>query len=317
MGQPTTALGTLRPDLGGSMLGFDNALNQAQFIGLDVLPVLEVAQQAGTYGKIPIESLNFTGDTRRAPKAGYKRAEYEFETETYATKEHGWEDVVDAREAKMWGNYFSAELISAIRARSIVLRNYEVRVAALIQATGTFTNAARTAALGTVATSTPIADVNTRKQAIYDATGIWPDTLVLTRKQAMLIPLTDEFNDKMVNVERTFAGDFTMSHFQAAFDLPKILVAGGAKNTANAGQTASLSTIWDDDIMAICKTGGGIVDPCLGHTMHWGEDGSAIGTAMESYESNEVRGNVIRARMDTDEHLKYPALCELITGVVT
>ena len=57
MPSPSTALATLRPDLGGSFEEFDLAMDRQGFIATRVLPVLEVAKASGVFGKIPIEQL--------------------------------------------------------------------------------------------------------------------------------------------------------------------------------------------------------------------------------------------------------------------
>ena len=52
---PSTTLETLRPDLAGALMEFNLAADREGFIGTRVMPVFEVAEQAGVFGKIPIE----------------------------------------------------------------------------------------------------------------------------------------------------------------------------------------------------------------------------------------------------------------------
>ena len=53
----------------------------------------------------------------RQSGGSYGRGDYEFEDVYYATKEQGWEEPVDDRDAKMYADYFDAELVAASRGR--------------------------------------------------------------------------------------------------------------------------------------------------------------------------------------------------------
>ena len=57
MPSPTSSLATQRPDLSASLEEFDAAMDRQGFIGQRVLPIFDVAVQAGNMGRIPIEQL--------------------------------------------------------------------------------------------------------------------------------------------------------------------------------------------------------------------------------------------------------------------
>ena len=58
-------------------------------------------------------------------------------------------------------------------------------------------------------------------------------------------------------------------------------------------------------------------EPCVGRIIHWGEDGSQIGGAMESYYSPETRADIIRCRHQVDEKILYPAAADLLSNITT
>ncbi len=128
MPSPTSALTTLRPDL-ASFLEFDLESDRLGYVASQVFPVVEVASQAGVFGVIPVEQLLQQRTTNRAPGSGYSRGSFTFTTASFACEEHGAEEPVDDRQAKMYRDYFDAEQISTLRAFSAVLRNAEQRVA--------------------------------------------------------------------------------------------------------------------------------------------------------------------------------------------
>lgn len=319
MATPDSVLSTQRPDIADSMLEFDLEMNQQGFIGSSVLPVFESGVSAGKFGKIPIEELLQTPDTRRAPGAGYARGRYTFTPDSFETEEHGAEEPVDDRESKIFGGYFNHEVVAASRARNFVMQSYEIRVAALLQNNATFTNAGSTAAWTTTNTATPIADVLGRQIAIYNATGLWPNAVQMTHEQFLRLKQVDEFIDKVKDTRPVLPGDIGISDVASAFEVPFVLVSGSTKNTANPGQTASLSSIWDRTkicIGVIATNPNDFRQPSVGRTFHYGEDGSVMGAAMESYRDETVRADIIRARMDTDEKLLYTELWQILTGVL-
>ena len=130
MPSPTSALSTQRPDLAESFMEFDLEMDRRGFIATDVFPVVEVAKQAGNFGKIPIEELLQERKTLRAPGSGYNRSQFTFTPVTYATVEHGVEEPIDDREASMYSDYFDAEQISAARDSSHVAASAHVRTPA-------------------------------------------------------------------------------------------------------------------------------------------------------------------------------------------
>lgn len=318
MGKPSASLATLRPDLGGSLEEFNTAMDRAGFIGLRALPVMEVAKQAGTFGKITLEQLLQTRDTVRAPGGNYNRGNFTFTTDSYACQEHGAEEPVDDREAEMYREYFDAELVSTERARDAVLRNVEIAAAAILQASA-LTDAAAAAVWSNHTSATPITDVKARQIAIWTATGIWPNAVMMAREAFLECRMCDEVIDNVKYTERTLPGDITVDMLAKAFDLKYVLIAGSAKNTANSGQTASLSSIWDRTQVSVGRIaeGNDIREAAFGRTFHWSADGSQIGGVVESYRDEKVRSDVIRCRMDIHQKALYTDLMHCITGVLS
>lgn len=325
MPSPSTSLATLRPDLAGSFMEFDLAMDREGFIASRVAPVIEVAKQSGKYGKIPVEQLLRQRDTLRAPGSGYSRSNFTFTTASFSCDEHGAEEPVDDREARMYRDYFDAELVVSQRARDAVLRNAEIRMADLIFNTTTWTGSSLTTALSTkwsdATNATPVDDVNAAKNKVYDGAGMWPNAIVMHRKALLELRETDQVRDRIAASgagSPNRAGQITLQQIAEVFDLDIVLVAGSSKNTADEGQSASFSTIWDSSKVQVCRiaTGRDIREPCIARTFHWAEDGSDIGGQVESYRDETVRGDIIRVRHDVDEKVTYKELGHLLTSVI-
>lgn len=324
MPSPTTSLATLRPDLGGSLEEFSTAMDRQGFIGLDVLPVFEVGKQAGAFGRIPLEQLLANRDTIRAPGSGYARGKFTFVPDSYACQEHGAEEVIDDREAKMYADYFDAELVATERGRDVVLRNHERRAAALLFNASTFASqlTSVTNEWDDFENATPIDDVEAAVRAVWLRTGLWPNSLILNRHVFRNLRQCEQVIDRIAGQGAgmpTRPADITVDQLRAVFDLQRILVAGSAKNVAAEGQDAEIGSIWDDEYAMVARlvTSRDIREPGLGRTFHWGEDGSQIGGMVESYRDETVRGDVVRCRHDVHQKLLYTEAAQLLDNITT
>lgn len=323
MPTPSSSLATLRPDLQQSFEQFDLEMNETGFIALKACPVVEVGQASGTFGIIPIEQLLTLPDDKRAPGSGYSRDKWTFRTDSYTTQEHGVEEPVDDNEQAMYVHYFSAEQIAARRARSAVMLNMERRVASLLFDTSTWTGASLTTAVSTpwstVASATPISDVEAAVQKVYANSGIWPNTLVISRKVFRNLRNCAQIVDRLkysglYNVD---SKNITVELLAQVFDLQQVLVANAAYNSAAQGQSAALASTWSDSYAMVGYIHGGedFKAPTIARTFHWSADGSTIGATMETYRDETVRGTIVRCRQQTQEKVLYKELGHLLSNI--
>jgi len=320
MPSPTTSLATQRPDL-ASFFEFDLESDKAGYVATQVLPVIDVAKQAGNFGKIPLEQLLQQRNTKRAPGSGYARGNWTFLTATYSTEEHGAEEPIDDSEAKIYSDYFDVEQISTARAFSVVLRNAEQRVAnAVFNGTTWGTAALKTTPAvpwATIATAIPLTDVEAAVQKVYDNSGLWANALVINKRVFRNLRNTAQVIDRIESSgagSPTKATDVTIEMLKAAFDLEHIIVAGTSRNSAKEGQPATPEQIWSGYNAMVCRISESqdMRDPCIGRTFHWSEDGSQIGGAIETYRDETVRGDVVRVRHQTGETILYPEAGHLL-----
>lgn len=327
MPSPSGSLATQRPDL-ATFLEFDLESERAGYIATQVLPVMNVASQAGTFGKIPLEQLLQQRSTLRAPGSGYARGNWTFETTTYATVEHGAEEPIDDRESRMYADYFDAEQVSTMRAFSSVLRNAEQRAADLVFNSTTWTGGGLTTVVTNewdanhTANAVPITDVEAAVAKVYDGSGLWPNALIINRKVFRNLRNLDQIIER-INSEgagnASKPSDITAEMLARVFDLDYVIVAGTSRNSAKEGQAATPVQIWDSEYAMVCKiaTSNDMREPCIGRTFHWAEDGSSIGGSVESYRDETVRGDVVRVRHDVDEFVLYPQAGHLLSNVTT
>lgn len=325
MASPTTALTTLRPDL-ASFLEYDLESDKLGYVASKVFPVVEVASQAGQFGIIPVEELLEQRNTKRAPGAGYARGNFNFTTSTYACEEHGAEEPVDDRQAKMYREYFDYELVATKRAFSSILRNAEQRVADAVFNTTTWTGASLTTSItdewDDIANAIPITNVDAAVKKVYDNSGLWANALIVNQKVFRNLRRCSQVIDA---IESNGAGDpskqsdITAEQLAQVFGLDFVIVAGASRNSAKEGQNATPAQIWSDEYAMICKiaTSGDMAEPCIGRMFHWSADGSSIGGTVETYRDEIVRANIVRVRHDVDELVLYAQAGHLLSNITT
>ena len=324
MPTPSSSLSTLRPELSDSMEEFDLDANLGGFAGTRVFPIQDVPMKSGIFGKVPLEQLLQERDTVRAPGSGYSRGKYKFETACYACVEHGAEEPIDDTEREMYAEFFDAEIVATARARSAVLINAEKRIAAAVFNTTTWTGAALTTAVSDewddAANATPIVDVEAAVNKVYDGSGLWPNALVINRKVFRNLRNVAEV---VARITASGAGnpakatDVTVEMLAQVFDLPYIIVAGGTKNSANEGATATPAQIWSSEYAMVCRiaTTSDFKEPCIGRTFHWAADGSQPNGIIETYRDEPVRSDIVRHRHDVDEIMLYAQAGHLLSNI--
>lgn len=325
MPAPTSALTTLRPDL-ASFLEYDLESDRLGYVASKVFPVVEVASQAGVFGVIPVEQLLQQRTTARAPGSGYSRGNFTFTTSSFACEEHGAEEPVDDRQAKMYREYFDAEQVATMRAFSAVLRNAERRVADAVFNATTWNGAALTTGIthewDDATNCVPITDVNAARNKVYDGSGLWANALIINKKVFHNLRRSTQVIDAIESAgagDASKQSDITADLLARVFDLDYVIVAGASRNSAAEGAAATPTQIWSDEYAMVCRiaTSADMAEPCIGRMFHWSEDGSSPGGTVESYRDEIVRANIIRVRHDVDEVVLYPQAGHLLSNITT
>ena len=320
---PSSALASLRPDLGGAFMEFPAEMDALGYIANQVLPFHEVALAADTFGIIPVEEMLKQPDVEHKAGTAYNRDDIEFAEGSYATSEKGTEKVAPDSERKRYRHFFDLLKLCTRRGRAQIMRAAEIRAAALVFNTTTWTGAALTTAASTAwsthATGTVVADVAAACKKVWDGTGLYPNALIVNRWVYQDIRQCASIIARIESGGAggpTKASDITPEKLAEVFDLDRVIVAGGAKNSADEGAALSIASVWGNLAMvAKVATSDDIEEPCIGRCFHWSEDGAEPGGTVEQYREERVRGEVIRVRHEVQEKILYVPTAHLITGV--
>jgi hypothetical protein len=317
MPRPTSSTTLQRPDLGALAYEYLIDAPNRGFVGLEAMPIFEVPEQSADYPILPIEALIKTKDTRRAPRGQYNRGDWEFETATYSCEEHGWEEPIDDAEANLYSRYFDAEMIATEIAVDSILRNHEVRVAALLQAN------AITADVGTAwntsSTCTPRANIETAREAMRAGYGILPNAVVMSYKVFRTVLNSTELKSALQYTNPIEVGsEEAQRRILGQYFGLDVLVGSGQRDGAKKGQAYSLADIWDDESVHLIRRSDGsqrLREPVYGRTFLWFGD-SPQSVVVETYREEDKRSTIVRARQNVDEAIIFAGAAYRLGNII-
>lgn len=321
MPRPTSATTVGRADL--AQIAYEYAVESSQrgFIGTQILPVFPVTEQSAEYPTIPLEALLKIPDTKRGARGQYNRGDYEFEMGNYSCREHGWEEVLDDSERKLYARLFDAEEVAVTRAVDIVLRDQEKRIADKLFNTSNFSVHNVTNEWDDAANATPISDVATGRKSVRSACGMEPNALILGKSvfdnvlQCSNIASKLQYTQpiEMMTIEeqkRALARVLKIEH---------VFVGDAVKDGAKKGQSFSASDLWSNEYGLLARVStrpNDLREPCVGRTFLWDAD-SDVPYTVEQYRDETVRSDIFRVRNNTDECFVFKGCCYLLGNLTT
>jgi hypothetical protein len=304
-----TSGSTYRPELAGAVREYQaqSAIDQ-QFIGLRVLPEAALPVAEGSYPVMLGENFRKAVETSRAPGAAFNRGDWAWDKQNYACLENAHEIPLDVKEAEKYADVIDYEEESAIGADFVVRMAHERRVAAAVMNTTTWTPTNAAVNWATVASSTPLADIDVAADKLEDKLGVPRSQLSLIvgranwkylRNATSVLNALKEWNSGITN--RMGVQQAVLAQY---LDVKEILVGGGSYDSANEGIAQSLSQIWSARYGMLALLAPGPQAPrqtlCLGRTIRW-TSGMPDFVTIETYESRDTDSEIVRARQYTDE----------------
>jgi hypothetical protein len=301
------------------------------FIAQQLFPVFPTALQSAAYYKFTANAiLNVPTIVARAPGSSYPRLEIPLENDSYTCHDYGIECPVPDETRKKYANFFSADQAAISKLVDTIRINLETRVAAA--AVGSSVTSANVVAPWNDPSSDPKGDIDAGREVIRKATGLLPNTLVIT--QPMLNRLN--YHPKVLDVFKYTTPGLAMEDKLAQyFGVDRVLVARSVAATNNVGQTFTASDIWGNKaLLAVTSGAMDLETPCFGRIFSWSSFTSEItpatggtGPGMEtggsldivsifSYRDDTRKSDVHRGEHYVVEKLVAPATGYVITNVI-
>jgi len=267
------------------------------------MPILPVPDRAGQYPSFLLKEGQLLKNEikQRSPNSSYPRATQAYNQETYIAQEYGVEMGVDDTVALDVSRFFDAEVVAAKLAQRKLLLGHELRVAAKIFDTGTFTStnsgtAYTTANLATFDVGADVQEAIDRLLAKGEATSnlrvvmsapVWTRIRASTKFQNRLRG-AGLSSDTILNASTQAAAE--------VFGVSEVLIGRSSYDSAPEGVAFSSSQVWSNSYIwvgSVTEASTGFFGCGAGFTLNWSEYGPAVGVF--TYRDESVKSNIVRA----------------------
>jgi len=279
-------------------------------VGEKVLPIVPVVKEADKYYVFSKEELSIE-TSLRAAGAPAREITWDVTTSTYSCEEYALRHLVPDRIVANADVAVRPKITATYKLTQKILLEAEKRIADLVQNTGNVGSSA-TPTIKWDGTSPNIeSDVDTAKNAVRQAAGVEPTSIVLPYTTAQAVKRDSTVRNL---IRYTVPGDTLLRNG----DLPPVLwnleviIAGAIRNTANEGQSESLSNLWTDSVLVFYKEPSPSLDSLsLGYTFRVGS------MVVKTYRLEERNGDMIEVSAIQDEKIVASACGYLITDVLS
>lgn len=335
-GVPTSTTTIQRPDLAQLAWEYPMEAAQRNFIGARLMPFFPVQEKSADFPVLPFEAFMKVVDDLRAADGSYNENDWQWETDTYSTKDRGITERIDDSLRNLYARFFDIAEIAMLIAMNTVMKNHEIRVSALLLNTATFTNAAAAVAWGTPATATPLVDVKGRSDSMFSLTGLLPNVVAMGYSDWSNLTRTAEIKSAFGTGTNREMGPFQtlpmaakMQQMADYFEVDEVLVSKQVKDSAKKGQSKSVAQVWtagkvfigrvadmpDSNNFGTVGSTANFKEPVVGRTFQWERD-AAVPVVVEEWRNEEQRSDKVRARTHLGEVVQFAGAGQILTGVV-
>lgn len=293
----------------------------SSLIALKIGPALEVPLPKGYYAVEPRKNSLGRRDTKRAEDGSYQRRTSKLEDDSFQTVENGLEERLDRHFVSRFKDYWDAEAAAAANVQLDLLRNLEADAAAAVQNTTTFPASGNTGhSAGTAwssASASPLDDFAQAQRGIRARTGLQGNCLIIGWRTQWDLSRNTQILDRL-KYTKVPSSRMSAQELAAAFEVEMVLIGDAPYDSADDGQTVSISETWDPAYASVLRVGSGDnpTIPSAFRTMAYNEDGSVGGMPLiEEYLDDPRRGNVIRGRHEYQFKTQDSGLAYLIRNI--
>ena len=289
-----------------------NEVDRQGFVGAQVLPMQNIDGKTGTYAKITAAQWDNDISKPRTPGANFAQSSSDYESATFDCIEYGVENSLDDLEVDVAESDAALDIITIAsnQLADSLMVGHEIRVAAALSG-ASFNSTAATAAMSTVASATPIADINNAVLRL-NANGIFNGIQVVMEASLYAEMLQTDDMRNLINGSGTFA--FAADQVSRVLGVDGIVICNTRYNAAKKGQTASRSKIWPTTSYYVASIADGpLSNGGIGRTLYYNSR-QAGAFVTETFRSEQPPASVVRVRMTVDELIINTYAGETITG---
>lgn len=309
----------IRPDLGVVAKEYDEAKDQAGYIGARVLPYCPVAKRAGVYPFVPRKNFLGLQDPRRGTRGGYRQIEYSYEDRSYKTEDRGLKQpVFDDKRAENAMLGIDDEALATQQLVVTLKRWHEYKVSRALSESADIEELAADVPWSEIETSKPLDHIRAAKKLLRDQ-GIQATHLIVSLDHIESWSDNKALLDRIkYRLDAVGSGVIPLPVLQGYFGL-EILVGQAQYDTSPQAQELSLGEIWPSSYAYVAALvpeaeANNIEAFGLGRTLWW-QEYIKERMAFDEYRDEDMLADMFRVRNFQDEVLQFPSACIRLTGV--
>ncbi len=292
------------------------------FIADQIAPMVTVNKQSDGYYIWDIADAYRIEDSKRAPGAEANVIERSVSSSTYFAKNYALKDRIPYEDIKNAdaGFVFTERTARANFIKSKLYLDWERRVALMV------TSGSNCGSYDSVDSgwterrqnySNPIGVINTAILNVEGSSGIRPNSIIFGRYAWYLFRQHQEVIDRLYGTAGAPSGGrvVTTQGVKDLFEVDKVLVGGAYYNSADEGQAATLTRIWNDQVLVYyAPAAPSKEEPSFMYSFRWNAV-PGMSMAAEVFDLPRNKAEEVQLGYYQDEKITASILGFLITGV--
>jgi hypothetical protein len=270
-----------------------------------VAPVVGVRKQSDKYFILDADRERFrASDDTRAPGAEASEVDFSVSSDSYFCEDHALEAVITDEERDNADPAIQPDIDKTEFLTDKILLNKEIALADIIATDASLPGEtlSGTDQWDDYTNSDPVVAVETQKATIQQAVQQIPNTLVLPYEVHRKVRLHPKVVEKVVNVKIGVVGPDILAD---VFDVERVLVPRGLKNTATPGQAPSLAYIWGKSaFLCYVPPRPGLKTVGFAYSFQWSAaPGSLQGHVVEMWREERRKADMVRVQRYYDQKI--------------
>lgn len=297
-----------------SEIGSQTLQNPAGFAGLALFPLFHTPILSGQYYLFGAGStLEAPANIKRAPGSSFSRSHTKRSNDNYNCEHHGHEEPIGYSENAKYAKPGASQAAAAVRSTMVLLLNHENRCQKAATDPSVPTAAVTIPWADPVAVADIITDIQSARQAVFDATALEANVITLPRAVYEIVKKNRSIREHI----KLSDSDARWPELLAAlFDVDRLVVARALVNNGKEG-AINVSEIWGSlVVIAHVDTSEDFKAPSFGRTFIVTDDQSPLGISIESYNQESISSLIVRASQATSEKLTGPSCGFTLTGTL-
>lgn len=224
------------------------------YISEKVLPRLTHAQFSGKLAKYGKSHLRIEHDRMMGKGKARRVTPIERSQTTFEIEDHGLEGLITERDFRNVERPYDARRDETLGLTTMVWLNKEKALADALTDTATIGSnktLSGTSQLSDFSNSDPIGEFKTARETVHDNVGEAPNTVITSWDVVNTIAYHPGILDAL-GFTQNRAGQLSEQELAKALGVERLLVGDVSHNSANEGQSASLSSVWGKHMVFAC-----------------------------------------------------------------